>query len=57
MAQGSATAAVEARMCRAMAGMALATAQAETGVQAGALMAALVAAMVTAEAGRGKQKV
>ena len=39
------------------AGMTLATAQAETEVQAGSLMAALVAALVTVEAGRGKQKV
>ena len=55
--QGTATAAAEARMRRASAGLALATAQAETGVQAGALTAALVAALVTAEAGRGKQQV
>ena len=37
--------------------VALATAQGETGVQAGALTAELVAALVTTEAGRGKQKV
>ena len=37
--------------------MVLATTQAKTEVQAGALTAALVVALVKAEAGRGKQKV
>ena len=55
--QGTSTAAAEARMRRATTRMALATTQAETEVQVGALTAALVAALVMAEAGRGKQKV